>query len=115
MQKIGSVENDLSTTNPHQPYNISILENEDKTENPHMLFSGKRKDELFEEDQEEQASQNEKEDSGDKNDEETNENEENEKNKSDDDDDDNWGGGLLIPVIEWIGGIIPKLIPKGTN
>ena len=34
------------------------------------------------------------------------------KDESDDDDDDNnRGGGLLIPVLEWIGGLIPRRMP----
>jgi len=37
------------------------------------------------------------------------------KNKSDeesDDDDDSGGGGLLIPLIEWVGGLIPRLVKE---
>lgn len=36
------------------------------------------------------------------------EQEKKDKNKDDDDDDDNFGGGLMRPVIEWIGGLFPR-------
>ncbi|KAL4489918.1 hypothetical protein ABPG72_010817 [Tetrahymena utriculariae] len=32
--------------------------------------------------------------------------------KSSDDDDDDQSGGILIPVIEWVKGIIPRVIPN---
>lgn len=38
-------------------------------------------------------------------------NEENE----DDDDDDNNNGGLVRPVIEWIGGLVPRLLSPSTG
>jgi len=35
--------------------------------------------------------------------------------EEDDDDDDDSGGGLLIPLIEWVGGLIPRLAKDPTK
>ena len=39
----------------------------------------------------------------------------NEKQEESDDDDDEGGGGLLIPLIEWVGGLIPRLAKDPTK
>jgi len=33
-------------------------------------------------------------------------------NDEEDDDDEGGGGGLLIPLIEWVGGLIPRLVKE---
>mmetsp|Transcript_61536 Transcript_61536/g.71610 ORF Transcript_61536/g.71610 Transcript_61536/m.71610 type:complete len:148 (+) Transcript_61536:44-487(+) len=100
---------------PLMPKPSSYINQTDVSRNINMMlllksnvlnqFSKKTNQSTKEEDESKQAEEEEDED-------ESKENKKKEEEESDDDDDDSKGGGLLTPVVEWIGGLIPRLVPN---
>ena len=95
----------LGISNPEQDLPLHLTNKKQVQEEEHekaQSQEAKRRD--FRKDEEEINDENEKEKETDEEDEE-----------DEDDDDDNKGGGLLIPVIKWIGGMIPRLAGSGSG